>query len=222
MLITLLALIALFFIARSLMMRYGGNVALSNAVAATIVIAFLAGFAGHAILFPGPQTAAAPVGVAPAPVATSASPPPGTAVAPMNRVLSQAQVARLLPTGKAMSYSVIEGPDGTGPSGDQFPAGATIVVHGWAGDPTTKSTAAGLLLIVDGRRRLDATKGYGGDRIDVARAFTTMTMLHTGFAMMLPTAGLAKGTHHLELAAIRRDGRHYQIITFPPKAFTLN
>ena len=44
MLITLLVLVALFFLARALMLRYGSESELSNAVAAAVVVIAVAGF----------------------------------------------------------------------------------------------------------------------------------------------------------------------------------
>jgi hypothetical protein len=219
MLITLLALLALAFLARSLMLRYGSKVGFANAAAGAIVVAFLTGFICHALYFSAPQTAVVPMVAPPTPLASPTL--PGSAVAPVDRHLSEAQMNALRPAGNAIPYSVVESFGGSGPNGDQITAGATVFVHGWAGDPATKATAAGLLFIVDGTRRFDATSGYGGDRLDVATAFKTMAMLHTNVGARLPTAGLSKGLHHLELAAIRRDGRHYRIITVPAKPFTL-
>jgi hypothetical protein len=227
MLITVLALIAIFFIARSLMLRYTGRIKLANVVSGAILIAFLAGFILHAIAFPNHEntvTASPPASSPPAPPSTqpSAAAIPGKAISPANRSLDRAQLDGLHRAGGAVPYSYIESLGGTGPSGDEFPNGAKIAIHGWAGDPATKSTASGLLMIVDGRRRIDIVSGYGGDRIDVARAFNTMGMLHSNFVAILPTAGLAKGVHHFELAVITRDGRHYRIVTSPPKAFTID
>jgi hypothetical protein len=222
MLITLLILVAIFFIARGLLLRYGGKAAASNAIAGAIVLAFLAGFFTNAVFFTdhqGPVAAAPPAAVpAPAPPATTL---PGKAVSPSDQSMSQAAVDRLASGGPPTAYAVVESLGGAGPDGNQFPVGSPILVHGWAGDPTTKSTAAGLLFIVDGKRRLNATGGYGVDRLDVATAFGTLAMLHSNVATELPTKGLAKGTHSLELAAIDRDGRHYRIVLVPPKSFVL-
>jgi hypothetical protein len=223
MLITLLAIGAVFFIVRGLMLRYGSKAVLSNTVATAIVCAFLAGFFTNFLVFTDrrPLITSAPAVTAPVAVAPAAVTLPGKAVSPAKGILSQAQLDRLLPAGPAKSYGVIESMGGSGPNPDQFPAGTTIFIHGWAGDPATKAAAAGLLLIVDGKRRFDVTAGYGGDRIDVATAFKTMAMLHTNVAAAMPTTGLSKGQHRLELAAIHRDGKHYQII-LAPKSFTLN
>jgi len=229
MLITLLVLVALFFLARALMLRYGSESELSNAVAAAVVCAFLAGFFANFIVFADrkPLVAPAPAPAPAAAVPAAAAPPvpatpPGTAVLPASRVLSSAQLAALTPARPAEAYSSVDNLGGTGPGGNQFAPDATIYINGWAGDPVKKSTAAGLLVIVDGKLRIDGTPGYGGNRMDVATAFKTMAMFHTNVSVSVPTHGLAKGPHYLELAVISRDGHHYQIVTAPPKAFSIN
>ena len=228
MLITLFVLVALFFLTRALMLRYGSEGVLSNAVGAAIVCAFLAGFFANFIVFadrkPLVATAPAPAAVAPAPAPATPVPPtlPGTAVSPVNRVLSAAQLDALTPARPAEPYSSVDGLGGSGPATNQFAPGATIYINAWAGDPVKKSTAAGLLVILDGKRRIDGTPGYGGDRMDVATVFKTMGMLRTNVNVTISTQGLTKGAHYLELGAISGDGRHYQIITAPPKAFFIN
>jgi hypothetical protein len=214
-LITLLGLIALFVVARNLVLRYSAKPILSTAAAGTIICAFLAGFAVRPLVFPQPILTSTPMS---APAAPGSG---GTAVSPANRTLSGTQLSRLTPAGPPVAYSVIESIGGDGPNADQFPAGATITVSGWAGDPATRSTAAGLLFLVDGgKRRFDATMGYGGDRTDVAQAFQSPAMLRTGFNASFPTSGLATGKHALELGVIRKDGRHYQVVS-QPKVFTI-
>jgi hypothetical protein len=191
---------------------------LRNAIGGAIAVAFVAGLVHAALALRRPATA---VAGAPAPAAASPTPLPGAVVSPSHRILSPAQLKRLTPAGPAEIYGVIESFSGNGPGNDQFPAGSTIFVRGWAGDPATKSTAAGLLFIVDRNRRFDATAGYGGDRMDVATVFKTMAMFHTNVAGALPTTGLAKGRHSVQLATIARDGRHYRI-TSAARTFTLN
>jgi hypothetical protein len=229
MLITLLILVALFFVVRALMLRYGSNAVLSNAVGAAVVIAFLAGFFANFIVFADrqPTTAAAP---AVAPAAAPAAPsgpdaiaaPTGTAVNPSIKALSPDQVNGLVSGGTDVAYGVIDSLGGSGPSGSVFPAGAPLHVNGWAGDPATKSTAAGLVVIIDGTHRFDASAGYGGKRMDVATAFHTMAMLNTNVFADVSTRGLAKGEHRIALATVGRDRRHYRIVTVPARSFTLN
>jgi hypothetical protein len=224
MLITLLALVATFFVVRFLMHRYPGYQAISTIVASVVVAAFVAGFAEHALLF----GSAVPAGPAPAPAATAtpstgATPMlPGAAVRPTKHELDRSSVTALAQTGKAISYSVVENFAGAGISGDQVAAGSTILIHGWAGDPITKSAGHGLLLILDGTRHIDESKSYGELRMDVATAFNFRGMLYSGFDISLRTAGLAKGPHYLQVAVIRPDDRHFVIVLTPPRLFNIN
>jgi hypothetical protein len=207
--------------ARDFVRRYGAGRGTLTKVVAAVALAFVAGclifvaFADRSPTFAGAPTPAGPA------AATNQAPLGGAMVSPSHRVLSQAQLTRLTPAGAAQSYGFIESLVGAGQDADRFPAGTTIFVHGWAGDPATKSTAAGVILIVDGSPWSDATAGYGGNRLDVARAFKTMAMFHTNVVAALPTTGLAKGLHSVKFAAISRGGRHYQIIS-RPRPFTLN
>jgi hypothetical protein len=220
MLITLLAMLALVWITRALMLRYGSKRGFANVIAAVVAVAFAAGFACNGLYWPryavsAPAPAAAPA----APTVAVSAPMKEATPKPVERTAAQLQALR--PLGKPISYSVIESLGGTGPNSDQFAAGSAVAVHGWAGDPNTKSAAAGLLIIVDGRRPVDASAGYGGERPDVSAAFHSAAMLRSNVSLQVPTAGLARGLHHLELAAILRDGIHYRVVTAPPKAFTV-
>jgi hypothetical protein len=222
-LITLLALVAIFFVVRFLMHRYPGYHAIATVVASVVVAAFVAGFAEHALLF----RSAAPASQAPAAMVAPSNPAlhnavPGAAVVPTKHELDRSRVNALAQTGEPVSYSVVENVSGAGIDGDQVAAGSTMLIHGWAGDPGTKSAGHGLLVILDDTRRLDESKAYGKLRTDVATAFNFRGMLYSGFDISLPTAGLAKGPHYLQLAVIRPDDRHFVIVLTPPRRFTIN
>ena len=222
MLILLGGMIALFFISRTLVLRYSPNSRMAYATATAFVVVFLAGFFSKGILFP--EAPAAPIAavVAPTPAPVS-SDPPGKVVLPSDHALSPGQVHALTAVGTPVGFSNIEVLGGGGANGGPISLGATMTVSGWAGDPDKKTAAAGLLIIVDGgKRRYDAGKDYGHARLDVARAFRTMGMLHTGYSISLPTTGLTKGTHTLELGAISANGLHYRLVWSPPKPFTIN
>jgi hypothetical protein len=221
MLITLLAILLLVWVTRALMLRYGSKRGFANVIAAVVAVAFVAGFACDGLYWPRyPVAAPAPAPPSTAPTVAASAPMKEAIPKPAER--TAAQIRALRPLGKPISYSVIESLGGTGPNGDQFAAGSTVDVHGWAGDPATKAAAAGLLMLVDGRRPVDATQGYGGERPDVATAFHSTAMLDSNVSVQLPTVGLTRGIHHLELAAILHDGAHYRVVTVPPKAFTVN
>ena len=218
MLILLIGLIVVFFAARFLVLRYSANPTLSYSVAAAMVVLVLVGVWSKGALFPDQPGA---VTTAAAPATPQPTAPPGEPVVPAAPVLSQAQLKALQPVGAPARYANIEGLGGGGPNGDQLPAGPPMVVHGWAGDPVAKSAAAGLLVIIDGKRRINAGKDYGADRMDVAWFYRTMKMLRTGFSVSVPTTGLAKGAHVIQLGALQADRRHYQLITAPPQPFTI-
>ncbi len=218
MLILLIGLIVIFFAARFLVFRYTANPTLSYSVAGAIVVAVVVGVLAKGLLLSGP-TEVSTVAATPGPPPPTA--PPGEPVVPADKALGAAQVKALQPSGKPVSYSYIEGLGGSGPKADQVASGAVMVVHGWAGDPEKKSAAAGLLVIIDGKRRFYAAKAYGSDRMDVAWSYRTMKMLRTGFFVNVPSTGLAKGAHTIALAAVSADGKHYQLVTAPPTTFTI-
>ena len=224
MLITIIALVGVFFLARFLLTRYAGTGSLASIVATAIVIAFAFGFADHALIFPAAAPASTPIAVVatPPPQASPGAKLPGTMVVPSTHALTPAQVAALLPAGKPISYSVIESLGGTGAGANQFTTGANVMVHGWAGDPASKVAAHGLLVIVDGKRRTDASPSYGKSRPDVAAAFNTAGMLRSGYDIPLSTVGLMPGTHTLQIAVLRPDNRTFVIVTPTPTAFTIN
>ena len=161
MLILLIGLLALFFVSRVLVLRYGAGSTAAYAAATAFVVVFLAGLLSKGILFP--EEPAIPMGavVAPAPTPIPTE-PPGKAVLPSTRALSPAQVNGLTPVGTPLSFSNIESLGGGGANGDRIPFGTPMIVSGWAGDPGKKSAAAGLLIILDGgKRRYDAGRDYG-------------------------------------------------------------
>jgi hypothetical protein len=186
MLLALILLIVTFVVVRYLMRRYVPNPMLANIVAAAVVLSYLAGAATHPSMF----GRSAALGGAPIPAATA----PNGATAAIG------------------SIDVISGPDGK-PAGAQLAAGTKVFVDGWIADPATMAPGKGAVLIVDGTRRVDATKWYGADRPDVAKAYGAPALEHSGFhGVPLPLDGLSKGHHTLTAATTSIDGhREYQL-----------
>jgi hypothetical protein len=86
-------------------------------------------------------------------------------------------------------------------------------VAGWCADPEARAAGAGLVAIVDGSRRIDASAGYGGVRPDVARLFASPAMAPVAFDVRLRASQIGPGRHSLRVAVVARDGRG--IFVFP-------
>ncbi len=79
-----------------------------------------------------------------------------------------------------------------------------------------KGPARGVVLVVDSRDVINATPVYGVLRPDVVKFFGAPDLLRTGFAKAtIPTAGLAKGPHTVQLGALGNDGRTYYLAANP-------
>lgn len=197
MIVALLFLVVTYFVARYLVQRYSRNGVLANSVAAAIVLWYIIGAAMHPPLFGRPQVATAP---------------PSNATAPPRLALSAGQLNALVPvkgTAALGNIDVLTKPDGS-PAGSRFPSDAKVEVDGWVADPLLRTPGAGLIFIIDGSRRFDATKWYGTDRPDVAEAYGIAALAATGFhGVPLPLSGLGAGSHTLSAGVIAPDGRRY-------------
>ena len=205
MLVALLFLVITYLVARYLLKRYTGNRTVANAAAAAIVLWYLLGAAMHPPLFGRPGT-----GVA---VSPSASPP--------GRIsLTASQLGELVPVqgiSALGNIDVLTKSDGS-PAGSRFRLNAKVGVNGWIADPTLRTPGAGLVFIIDGKQRFDATRWYGVDRPDVVRAYGAPALSTSGFhAAPLPLHGLARGRHILTVGVVAPDGRRYYTL---PTGFT--
>jgi len=90
-----------------------------------------------------------------------------------------------------------------------LPKGAPVKLIGWAADRHTMSSAAGVLVFVDGKRRGDATVDYGGIRVDVGDAFGKPAMRATAFSVIVSTANLSVGEHLARLGVVNVDRTGY-------------
>lgn len=106
--------------------------------------------------------------------------------------------------------------DPGGPPALEFPAGCNIYANGWAANMATKTPASGIVLVVDSRDVVNASSVYRKPRTDVAKAYGADSMLRTGFAdAVIPTTGLAKGRHTIQLGGLSNNGRWYYLIGAP-------
>jgi hypothetical protein len=93
------------------------------------------------------------------------------------------------------------------------PRDATIRLVGWCADPQAREPGFLLLAVVDGKRRIDVTRGYRIKRPDVAIALQTPALLDSGFAIDLPAAEFASGPHEVRVAVVTADQR--SVTEFP-------
>ena len=101
--------------------------------------------------------------------------------------------------------------DPSGPAGNAFPQGSTIFVNGWAAS-SAKTRLKRLILVIDHHIAYDGTANYGGSRPDVAAAYKAPAMSSTGYrAVAIPTDGLAKGTHVLQIGGVSDGSQHYHV-----------
>jgi hypothetical protein len=70
----------------------------------------------------------------------------------------------------------------------------------WVVDMSVKAPAAGIAFVIDSKKVVNATPAYGQARPDVVQALGPQSTLLCGFLQAeIPTAGLAKGTHTIQL-----------------------
>jgi len=93
--------------------------------------------------------------------------------------------------------------------------GIALELIGWCADPQTRATAATLLAIVDGRRRIDETASYGRARPDVARVLHAPGARDAGFFIRLSGAELGPGPHTVRVAVVASDRRGIFIFPTP-------
>jgi hypothetical protein len=86
----------------------------------------------------------------------------------------------------------------------EVPAGATLVVSGWAIDEAARLPGKAVLLRLDEGPRIVAR--YGLARDDVAKALDSPALAPSGFEATVPTAGLRPGQHELTLEIANAAG----------------
>jgi hypothetical protein len=91
-------------------------------------------------------------------------------------------------------------------SGGRLGAGGFLEMTGWCADPDARAPGAGLLLIVDGTRRIDVSDAYGAARADVAKYFRTPSLTNVGFDFRIGAGRIGAGSHGLQVAVVARDG----------------
>jgi hypothetical protein len=190
-----------FFLVRFFVSLVVPRAMLYNAGGAVAAVLFLLVFWSKTGLFGGQP----PVAVAPAPAAPIAAP-----IAAPAKPVAYAPLVRLSSApGKPPQAAIDALTHAVGPAGNVFAAGSTVYVNGWAGG-ADKKPLSGIVIVVDHHLAYDATAQYGVLRPDVAKAFNAPAMTAIGFnGVPLPTAGLVRGPHLLEIAGLTPDKKHY-------------
>jgi len=98
-------------------------------------------------------------------------------------------------------------------SGGRLGEREVLEMTGWCGDPDARAPGAGLLLVVDGTRRIDVSDAYGAARADVARFYRTPSLTNVGFDVRIGADRIGAGAHGLQIAVVARDGEG--IFLFP-------
>ncbi len=127
-------------------------------------------------------------------------------------VFSAREIAQLsqLPTNAVGTIDSVTSSSAADNATGTFPRNMPLGVNGWAADPVTQKPGAGLILILDGKQRIDASLLYGSTRRDVATALKNDALAHTGFlGVPLPRGALRRGPHTLRFGLIAADYRHF-------------
>jgi hypothetical protein len=118
------------------------------------------------------------------------------------RTLTAAQIAQLAENATKASGSIDSLTTLAG-KGSPFVRNTTIYASGWAVDPVLAAPGAGLIFIIDGKRRIDVSSVYGTPRDDVATALKSTAVRSSGFAAApIPLTGLPPGPHTLRFGVI--------------------
>jgi hypothetical protein len=182
----------------------------SEAVAGGIVAAFIVG-----ALFPFHSqpavTQTSPNQTASAPAANATPAPTFICHSPSPRAITMLGVKKAQGGGQYQGHVDSLRPESESDrSSDRFQAGCNIYANGWTVDMTTKSPPPGIAFLIDSKKIINATSAYGVARPDVASALNAPGTLHCGFLdAEIPTAGLRKGTHTVQLVALSKDGKRY-------------
>jgi len=98
----------------------------------------------------------------------------------------------------------------------EFKSGCNIYANGWAVDMNTKSPPAGIGFLIDSKKVVNVTQAFGVARPDVVSAFNWPGTLRCGFLdAEIPTVGLRKGTHTVQLVALSKNGKQYYLAGDP-------
>jgi hypothetical protein len=101
----------------------------------------------------------------------------------------------------------------------QLKLGDSLLVEGWAYDPTARSTGRLLLLVVDGTRAFQAD--YGISRPDVATFFRNQAYRDAGYTAVVPASAFSVGQHTLNLVLLSKDGKRYYTLAKPTATFSV-
>ncbi|HEY6804212.1 MAG TPA: hypothetical protein VI306_11570 [Pyrinomonadaceae bacterium] len=82
-----------------------------------------------------------------------------------------------------------------------------IMVNGWAVDTPGKSTAGGVVMVIDGTVEVPTT--YGAERADVAKFLNNPSYTNSAFVGWINVATITKGQHILSFKVVTADKQHY-------------
>jgi hypothetical protein len=94
------------------------------------------------------------------------------------------------------------------PRPHRVPAGAPLMLAGWALDPTTRGIPQAVHVVVD--RGAGVLAETGVSRYDVAARFAEPTDEKIGYRAVVPTAKLPGGRHQIRAYVRARDGAWYE------------
>jgi hypothetical protein len=205
----IIAAAIVFVIVRFFASRYVVPAATINSIGTVLVVVICAGALIRGAFFG--ERAPAPTVAPQWPAAQSGAgvAPPAIAAAAASAASPAAGHAPVAP-GNALGAIDTLTASGDGPAAapGTFTAGSTLYATGWAASHAKKPYTR-LIFLID-RRVAVEVKASPVSRPDVAKAFATPAMSATGFqSVAIPTAGLAKGTHSLQvggtLGGVKRE-----------------
>ena len=210
MLVHLIEAVILFFVVRFFAALYIRRPIAHNAIATGALGLFVIALWAHGVWYRSHVPGAA----------TQAAAPAGDATRPTMIVLPHSEVIRLSAEGGPPALGAVDAvtmhPDqNDAPPESTVRSGSVIFIRGWTA-AADKTPFQGFIVVIDNRVIVDGTAHYGGERPDVAKAYNAADMTYTGFsAVAVPTTGLRKGPHHLQIAGLSTDRKHYVLVPAP-------
>lgn len=99
----------------------------------------------------------------------------------------------------------------------QISGDASNMINGWALDPSKKSVAGGVDIVID---QVPHSARYGIERSDVSIHFKRPDYINCGYLLTLEPGQLAKGQHTVSVRVITNDKKSYN--EGPTVQFTVN
>jgi hypothetical protein len=208
MLLSIIAVVVLFAIARFFLARYTGNLGLANGVAGAIVCAFVLGLVSARLFgFRGTSAALAP-SVGPAAAVNGPAVAPAAGRIEGRAVSRECRPARVGSEGAAGNVDLVtrDGAVTQLADGGTLDGAATYAVSGWAATPEADRTASAVCLAVDGAVEPRAIAYYFAPRPDVAAYYHQPALAEAGYTIVIPAGLLKRGVHRIQVAVKLPDG----------------